>query len=395
LQKPSVSWLVQVLLSVTIHFRFRTNFWKTISKTRSIFRHRERHAKTLEIAQEEVLTCIGMCIYERLRKIHVYLREEENACQVLGAVAVHALSRNFDTAVEKKRGISNLELLYEEISREEKLKEQKKEQKKMKKRKKKERKNLVSSTTTSSSCPLSAACESVTVPQKCVCSSLEHDDEDGNSDDDSAEEYQIVLCDGMVVDGTGPLLKPGESIKCNNPVVIDSMDSSSSSSSNGTKDDTACHSCDNKSYSKSSDNSYGSEQQQHEHQEKRHRHHEGSCSSMLSSAGNSRTSSLASSSPEGSEIACSDGFCNHDQSHSNNNNNNTLSNNKNFQSTHAKVNGVGTNGCCRSDSTVDSGDRCGFTLSLEQMLVCTLNKFRLFKTLLTLSLHILQNFQTS
>jgi hypothetical protein len=336
----------------------------------------------LEIAQEEVLTCIGMCIYERLRKIHVYLREEENACQVLGAVAVHALSRNFDTAVEKKRGISNLELLYEEISREEKLKEQKKEQKKLKKRKKKERKNLVSSsTTTSSSCPLSAACESV--PQKCVCSSLEHDDEDGNTDDDSAEEYQIVMCDGMVVDGTRPLplLKSGEAIKCNNPVVIDSMDSSSSSSSNGTKDDSgsACHSCDNKGYSKSSDNGYGSEQQQQqqEQQEKRHRHHEGSCSSMLSSTGNSRTSSLASSSPEGSEIACTDGFCNHDQAHLNNNNN-TLNNNKNFQSTHGKVSGIGTNGCCRPDSAVDSGGdvadgRCGFTMSLEQMLVCILN----------------------
>ena len=103
---------------------------------------RERHAKTLEIAQEEVLTCVGMIMYERLRRVYVSLREEERACQVLAAVGVHALCRNFDMSVEKKQGISNLELLYQEISRAEKAKEHKREQKKLKKKKKKnEKKN--------------------------------------------------------------------------------------------------------------------------------------------------------------------------------------------------------------------------------------------------------------
>ena len=50
----------------------------------------------MEIAQEEVLNCVGMCIYDRLKKIHQCVKEEENACQVLGAVAVYALCRSFD-----------------------------------------------------------------------------------------------------------------------------------------------------------------------------------------------------------------------------------------------------------------------------------------------------------
>lgn len=56
---------------------------------------RERHAKTLEIAQEEVLTCLGICVAERLHKVHRRLREEETVYKVLAAVAVDALSRNF------------------------------------------------------------------------------------------------------------------------------------------------------------------------------------------------------------------------------------------------------------------------------------------------------------
>ncbi|KDR09742.1 Gametogenetin-binding protein 2 [Zootermopsis nevadensis] len=100
---------------------------------------RERHAKTLEIAQEEVLTCLGLCVYERLHRINLRLREEECMCQVLAAVAIEALCRNFEMAVEVKQGISQLELLYEQITKEELAKQQKKEQKKQKRRKKKEK----------------------------------------------------------------------------------------------------------------------------------------------------------------------------------------------------------------------------------------------------------------
>ncbi|XP_072765076.1 gametogenetin-binding protein 2-like isoform X2 [Anoplolepis gracilipes] len=100
---------------------------------------RERHAKTLEIAQEEVLTCLGICLAERLHRVHRRLKEEETVCKVLAAVAVDALSRNFQMAVEVKQGISQLELLYEEITREEIAKQQRREKLRLKRKKKKER----------------------------------------------------------------------------------------------------------------------------------------------------------------------------------------------------------------------------------------------------------------
>lgn len=62
---------------------------------------RERHAKTLESAQEEVLTCLGLCIYERLHRINLRLREEECTCKVLAAVAIDGLCRNFEVSKEK------------------------------------------------------------------------------------------------------------------------------------------------------------------------------------------------------------------------------------------------------------------------------------------------------
>lgn len=97
----------------------------------------------MEIAQEEVLTCVGICIYDRLRRIYVRLQEEEFTCRVLAAVAVEAICRNFETAVEKKRGITQLELLCEEITKEELAKQHRKETRKLKKKRKKEKRTEV------------------------------------------------------------------------------------------------------------------------------------------------------------------------------------------------------------------------------------------------------------
>jgi len=100
---------------------------------------RERHAKTLEIAQEEVLTCLGICMYERLHRIYMRMREEECTCQVFAAVAVDALCRSFETTVERIQGVSQLELLYAELTKEEQQKQLRREQKKLKRKRKKER----------------------------------------------------------------------------------------------------------------------------------------------------------------------------------------------------------------------------------------------------------------
>lgn len=91
----------------------------------------------MEIAQEEVLTCLGICMYERLHRIYMRIREEECTCQVFAAVAVHTLGRSFETAVENHLGVSRLELLYAEFEREEQRKLILREQKKIKRKRKK------------------------------------------------------------------------------------------------------------------------------------------------------------------------------------------------------------------------------------------------------------------
>lgn len=269
-----------------------------------------------------MLTCIGMFIYERLRRVHMCLKEEENACQVLAAVAVHALCRSFDMAVEKKRGISNLELLYKEISRAEKAKEQRKEQKKLKKKKKKNDKKCADASTL---CLCNGGDDDMAT-MVCTCGALDengydsNDDQDettmnccNNNSDDINSEMASSKANGTGTDGGGGGDGGGG---CCNAVVDDiSID---------VKDEISlfsCHTCvanvggnskkgggggggsvgavaNKNRCSKSIDGGYVSEPS----------NHDGPCSSVLSS----RTSSMTSS-PEGSEIACSDGFCNHDQ----------------------------------------------------------------------------------
>nr|CAD7391999.1 unnamed protein product [Timema cristinae] len=198
-----------------LHLQSKTEFISDlITRAEPELIGRERHAKTMETAQEEVLTCLGLCIYDRLYKIHTRLREEHSICQVLAAVAVETLCRNFEIeleevnphlcggrvenhlgkttpsspnrdlnldlpvlsnraqhdkrvsqlrhrvmleeseagvskpvfrcllqmAVDVKRGVSQLELLYEQITKEEIAKQHRKEHKKQKRRRRKEKK---------------------------------------------------------------------------------------------------------------------------------------------------------------------------------------------------------------------------------------------------------------
>nr|XP_036675019.1 gametogenetin-binding protein 2-like [Drosophila suzukii] len=287
---------------------------------------RERHAKTLEIAQEEVLTCVGMIMYERLRRIYVSLREEERACQVLAAVGVHALCRSFDTFVEQKQGISNLELLYQEISRAERAKQIKREQKKLKKKKKKdEKKNM-----------LHRQCEDTEANE----SDEEEDElekEELELEEEETQEQHVELSDpgaddGIVIEATQPepepeptskptkskpkkqakkkKQKPAASQKAGTRKQMqpsasiqpldddhDHLDVASCISSSVAKTD-AGEKCDEclapmpncPCEQDVRDSGYGSDPTSHV---------------------DSRTSSAVSS-PEGSEVSCSDGLCNHD-----------------------------------------------------------------------------------
>jgi hypothetical protein len=274
-------------------------------------RHRERHAKTLEIAQEEVLTCIGMCIYNRLKRIQQCVKEEENACQVLAAVAVHALCRSFDMAVESKRGV-NLDIIYDEISREERIKEEQLKKRKMKKRKKRNEKKQKDDEDQDS-----YNCEPEPVPEKCVCSEEDHvhsDDEEilhsDEEDDDEDDDEKIVMCDGTIIDvgGLMPSSKSSSAAKVMSPAKAHhasnhdhSADRSRSTSVENLEvkvDEmsiTSCQSChdEGECAQRSIDAGYSSET-----------HHDG----LLSNNNSSRTSSIVST-PEGSEVACSDVCC--------------------------------------------------------------------------------------
>merc|ERR1712025_188887 len=105
----------------------------------------ERHAKTLEIAQKEVLTCIGICLYERFQRIQQRLREGQQACDLLFYVALQSLKRSFEMAFESKQGISDLEKLCQEFDEEDRKKQEKAQKKREKKKKKKEKENQISS----------------------------------------------------------------------------------------------------------------------------------------------------------------------------------------------------------------------------------------------------------
>lgn len=59
-------------------------------------RRRERHAKTIDIAQEEVLTCLGIHLYERLHRIWQKLRAEEQTWQMLFYLGIDALRKSFE-----------------------------------------------------------------------------------------------------------------------------------------------------------------------------------------------------------------------------------------------------------------------------------------------------------
>lgn len=255
-------------------------------------RHRERHAKTMEIAQEEVLTCIGMCLFNRLKRIQQCLKEEENACQVLAAVSVHALCRSFDMAVENKQGV-NLELIYDEISREDRIKEEQQKKRKIKKRKKRnDNKKLKDDDDIGS-----YNCDPKPVPEKCDCKEEDHvhseDEENLHSDNESIDV------------GLGPLSNAAKIIKAkvhratnhdhseersrstsveNLVVKVDKMSITSCQS---------CHDGDGECAQRSIDAGYSSETQN---------------DGLHSNNNSSRTSSIVST-PEGSEVACSDNCC--------------------------------------------------------------------------------------
>ena len=69
---------------------------------------RERHAKTIDIAQEEILTCVGVYLYERLIKVWQRLRAEEQTWQILFFLGVETLKKSLEIALENSEGKKSL-----------------------------------------------------------------------------------------------------------------------------------------------------------------------------------------------------------------------------------------------------------------------------------------------
>ena len=49
---------------------------------------RERHAKSLDMAQEEILTCLGIYLFERFDKLSRMMKSEEQAWQYLYYITI-------------------------------------------------------------------------------------------------------------------------------------------------------------------------------------------------------------------------------------------------------------------------------------------------------------------
>jgi len=163
---------------------------------------RERHAKTLDIAQEEVLTCLGIHLYERLHKIWQKLRAEEQTWEILFYLGLHALRQNFEVALEKKQGISNLELMCQELLEEEQAREMKREQKRQKKKKKKN-KNKPEQETESEKDTENCSCDTPVKKPAVVTLSCDHCDDNHNVTRVSSNARSVRPCQGKEGKGGG------------------------------------------------------------------------------------------------------------------------------------------------------------------------------------------------
>ncbi|EDV18929.1 uncharacterized protein TRIADDRAFT_16717, partial [Trichoplax adhaerens] len=90
---------------------------------------REHHAKSMEAAQEEILTCIGIHLWERLHRLWQKLRTEEQTWIMLFYLCIESLRRKSEIVLRGGEGETRLEKILQEFSEADKAKETKREQK--------------------------------------------------------------------------------------------------------------------------------------------------------------------------------------------------------------------------------------------------------------------------
>ncbi|XP_059573717.1 gametogenetin-binding protein 2 isoform X2 [Alligator mississippiensis] len=226
---------------------------------------RERHAKTIDIAQEEVLTCLGIHLYERLHRIWQKLRAEEQTWQMLFYLGVDALRKSFEMAVEKVQGISRLEQLCEEFSEEERVRELKQEKKRQKRKNRRKNKCVCEIPA-----PLQASEEKETNQEKENSDFMENSCKACGSTEDNSSCVEVIVtnestsctCPGSGTLLGSPKIKKGLSPHCNGSDCgySSSMEGSETGSREGSDvactegicnhdengDDSCVHRCDEK-----------------------------------------------------------------------------------------------------------------------------------------------------
>ena len=82
----------------------------------------EKHAKTMETAQKEVLACVGIALHEKLSRALFRLREGAQACDVLLLCSLLALRESLEVAIEDKRGLEDVDRVCREFMEEDEMK---------------------------------------------------------------------------------------------------------------------------------------------------------------------------------------------------------------------------------------------------------------------------------
>ena len=102
---------------------------------------KERHAKTIDIAQEEVCTCLALHLYQRLHKVWHQKLTFEQTWLTLFYIGIESIRQSFEMFIQEKGGINHVEALCEELENTGKdTKLQKKRIRKKRQKKKKEQK---------------------------------------------------------------------------------------------------------------------------------------------------------------------------------------------------------------------------------------------------------------
>lgn len=170
----------------------------------------DRHARTIAEAQDEVLICLGMVIWDKLHNLWTKSRSEKRSEELLVHCVVSTLRRNFDVAVEALHGEEMIEQLLaeedDEFRRLEKRKEKRKEKKKKRKSASKQKQVVRSESSKGQQTKKqdrpqtnmrmqSDSTNTVTSQSSTSSFSSQGDDDDGSTSSRSIDQARLHLCD--------------------------------------------------------------------------------------------------------------------------------------------------------------------------------------------------------